>query len=100
MDGTLDRIRAMNARVSTLAAAEGHDNDFERYQMINAFDAHWVVHLGKSPRRGRRNPGVRIPVKAISQSGVFDHPRSEAAKRPTRGLGSLPDDHLLSMCCG
>ncbi len=43
---------------------------------------------------------LRIPVKAISQSGVFDHPRSEAAKRPTRGLGSLPDDHLLSMCCG
>ncbi len=45
-------------------------------------------------------PGeLRIPVKAISQSGVFDHPRSEAVKRPTRGLGSPPADHLLSMCC-
>lgn len=39
---------------------------------------------------------MRIPAKAISQSGVFDHPRSEAAERPTRGLGSSPDAHLLS----
>jgi len=43
---------------------------------------------------------VRIPAKAISQSGVFDHPRSEAAERPTLGRGSPPDDHLLSGCCG
>ncbi len=27
-------------------------------------------------------------------------PGSEAAERPTRGLGSPPDDHLLSMYCG
>ena len=43
---------------------------------------------------------VRIPVKPISQSGVFDHPHSEAAERPTRGLGSAPDGHLLSSLCG
>ena len=45
-------------------------------------------------------PEVRIPAKAISQSGVFDHPRSEAAERPTLGRGSPPDDHLLSGGCG
>jgi len=44
--------------------------------------------------------GMRIPAKAISQSGVFDHPRSEAAERPTLGRGSPPDDHLLSGGCG
>ena len=38
---------------------------------------------------------LRIPVKAISQSGVFDHPRSEAAKRPTRRVASPLDAHLL-----
>jgi hypothetical protein len=43
---------------------------------------------------------LRISAKAISPSGVFDHPRSEAAERPTRGSGSLPDHHLLSMGCG
>jgi len=50
-----------------------------------------VVSLGRS--------SVRIPAKAISPSGVCDHPRSEAAERPTRGSGSPPDHHLLSMCC-
>ena len=58
---------------------------------------------------GRRRQGksfildevsLRIPAKAISQSGVFDHPRSEAAERPTLGRGSPPDDHLLSGGCG
>ena len=43
---------------------------------------------------------LRIPRKPISQSGVFDHPRSEAAKRPTRELGSAPDGHLLSSVSG
>ena len=33
---------------------------------------------------------VRIPRKPISQSGVFDHPRSEAAGRPTRRLAFSP----------
>ena len=52
--------------------------------------------------RGERHGAVtrvagqlRIPVKAISQSGVFDHPRSEAAKRPTRRVASPLDAHLL-----
>jgi len=46
------------------------------------------------------NAYLRIPAKAISQSGVFDHPRPEAAERPTLGRGSPPDDHLLSGGCG
>ena len=29
---------------------------------------------------------LRIPLNPIAHSGVFDHPRSEAAERPTRGL--------------
>jgi hypothetical protein len=46
---------------------------------------------GQAERRPEiENLEVRIPAKAISQSGVFDHPRSEAAKRPTRGLTSHP----------
>ncbi len=43
---------------------------------------------------------VRIPANPIAHSGVFDHPRSEAAERPTRGLRSPPDGHLLSVVCG
>ena len=43
---------------------------------------------------------VRIPRKPISQSGVFDHPRSEAAKRSTESLVSAPDGHPLSSLSG
>ena len=43
---------------------------------------------------------VRIPLNPISQSGVFDHPPSEAAERPTRGRSSAPDGYLLSVVCG
>jgi predicted DsbA family dithiol-disulfide isomerase len=45
--GSLEQVHALNARVSALAAAEGLDYDFERYQVINTFDAHRVAHLGK-----------------------------------------------------
>jgi predicted DsbA family dithiol-disulfide isomerase len=37
----------MNARVTALAAAEGLEYHFERYRVINTFDAHRVAHLGK-----------------------------------------------------
>ena len=46
--GSLEQVRLMNARVTALAAAEGLAYDFERYQVINTFDAHRVAHLGKS----------------------------------------------------
>lgn len=46
--GSLEQVQVMNARVTALAAAEGLAYDFERYQVINTFDAHRVAHLGKS----------------------------------------------------
>jgi predicted DsbA family dithiol-disulfide isomerase len=47
LGGSIEQIRAMNDRVTALAAAEGLAYDFERYQVINTFDAHRVAHLGK-----------------------------------------------------
>jgi predicted DsbA family dithiol-disulfide isomerase len=35
----------MDERVTALAAAEGLDYDFERYTVVNTFDAHRVAHL-------------------------------------------------------
>jgi predicted DsbA family dithiol-disulfide isomerase len=43
---TMDEIRVLNERVIGLAAAEGLDYDFERYQVINTFDAHRLAHFG------------------------------------------------------
>ncbi len=45
---SVDQVHEMNARVVGLAAAEGLHYDFDRYQVINTFDAHRVAHLGKA----------------------------------------------------
>jgi predicted DsbA family dithiol-disulfide isomerase len=48
LGATLEQVRTMNERVVSLAAAEGLDYDFERYQVINTFDAHRVAHLAQA----------------------------------------------------
>jgi predicted DsbA family dithiol-disulfide isomerase len=50
---TMDQVAALNDRVIGLAAAEGLDYDFERYQVINTFDAHRLTHLAKARGLGR-----------------------------------------------
>jgi predicted DsbA family dithiol-disulfide isomerase len=45
---TMDQVRALNERVIKLAAAEGLDYDFDRYQVVNTFDAHRLTHLAKA----------------------------------------------------
>jgi len=49
---TMEQVRALNERVIGLAAAEGLEYDFERYQVINTFDAHRLTHLAKARGRG------------------------------------------------
>jgi predicted DsbA family dithiol-disulfide isomerase len=46
--GSLEQVQVMNARITALAAAEGLDYHFERYQVINTFDAHRVAHLAQT----------------------------------------------------
>jgi predicted DsbA family dithiol-disulfide isomerase len=43
-----DQVRAMNANVTELAAAEGLDYHLDRYRVVNTFDAHRVLQLAKS----------------------------------------------------
>ncbi len=45
---TMEHVRALNDRVIGLAAAEGLDYDFERYQVVNTWDAHRLTHLAKA----------------------------------------------------
>ncbi len=46
--GTVEEVRAMNDHVKSLAAAEGLAYDFERYTLVNTFDAHRLTHLAKA----------------------------------------------------
>jgi predicted DsbA family dithiol-disulfide isomerase len=42
-----DQVRAMNAHVTELAAAEGLEYHLDRYRVVNTFDAHRVLQLAK-----------------------------------------------------
>jgi len=44
---SVDEARAMNDRVKGIAAEEGLVYDFDRYTMVNTFDAHRLTHLAK-----------------------------------------------------
>ncbi len=48
MGGTVEQARAMNERVTALAAEEGLDYHLDRYRVINTIDAHRVLHLAKT----------------------------------------------------
>ncbi len=52
LGGTVEQARALNARVTALAAAEGLEYHFERYQVVNTFDAHRMAHLARSQGLG------------------------------------------------
>ncbi len=45
---SVDEVHVLDQRVTALAAEEGLDYDFERYTVVNTFDAHRVAHLGAS----------------------------------------------------
>jgi predicted DsbA family dithiol-disulfide isomerase len=45
---SIAEVRAMNDRVTALAAEENLEYHLERYTVINTFDAHRVAHLGKA----------------------------------------------------
>ena len=45
---SVEQVHQLNARVVSLAAAEGLAYDFDRYQVINTLDAHRVAYLGKA----------------------------------------------------
>ena len=43
-----DEVRAMNAHVTELAAAEGLEYHLDRYRVVNTFDAHRVLQMAKA----------------------------------------------------
>lgn len=44
---TVEQIREMNANVTAIAAEEGLHYDFDRYVMVNTFDAHRLTQLAR-----------------------------------------------------
>ena len=44
---SIEDVRAGDARLTALAAEEGLDYHFERYRVVNTFDAHRILHLAR-----------------------------------------------------
>jgi predicted DsbA family dithiol-disulfide isomerase len=70
---TRDEVRRLNERVIALAAAEGLQYDFDRYQVINTFDAHRVAHLGASLGLGDAIE-ERLMRAQLEEGEVLDDP--------------------------
>src|SRR5690606_28355923 len=47
MGRSIDEVRAMNDHVTSIAAEEGLAYDFDRYKVVNTFNAHRLTHLAK-----------------------------------------------------
>ena len=72
---TKEQVHELNARVVSLAAAEGLAYDFDRYQVINTFDSHRVAHLGATHGLGDAVT-ERFLSGQLEQGEVLDDPET------------------------
>lgn len=70
---TTDQARAMNERVTALAAAEGLDYDLDSYTVVNTFDAHRLTHLAKA-----RDLGAEMHERLLRAQLVEGHVLDDA----------------------
>jgi predicted DsbA family dithiol-disulfide isomerase len=89
MGATIEQVRALSDRVMGLAAAEGLDYDFERYQVVNTFDAHRVTHLARA-----RGLGAEIQERLLRaqlvEGEILDDPDTLA--RLGADVGLAPEE--------
>jgi predicted DsbA family dithiol-disulfide isomerase len=73
MGTTVEQARAMNARVTELAAAEGLEYHFETYRVVNTFDAHRVMHLAKAQGLGTQAHERLLRAQLVEGEILEDH---------------------------
>jgi predicted DsbA family dithiol-disulfide isomerase len=73
LGASLDQVRALNRRVIDLAAAEGLAYDFDRYQVVNTFDAHRVTHLAKARGLGEEVQERLLRAQLVEGEVLDDH---------------------------
>jgi predicted DsbA family dithiol-disulfide isomerase len=73
LGGSVDQVRQLDARVTALAAAEGLAYDFDRYVVVNTFDAHRVAHLAASRGLGEAIEERLLRAQLI-EGEVLDDP--------------------------
>ena len=86
--GSPEQIRAMNERVTRIAAEEGLQYDFSRYTVVNTFDAHRMTHLAKAHGLGTE-AHERLLRAQLVEGEVLDDP--ETLVRLTTEIG-VPEE--------
>lgn len=72
---SIEQVRAMNQQITELAAAEGLAYDFDRYTVVNTFDAHRLAHLAKAHGLGAELH-ERLLRAQLVEGEVLDDPET------------------------
>ena len=72
---TIEQVRELTEGVTALAAAEGLDYHFERYVVVNTFDAHRLTHLAKANGVGNEIQERFLRAQLI-EGEVLDDPHT------------------------
>ena len=70
---SIERAQAMNDQVKAIAAEEGLVYDFDRYTVVNTFDAHRLTHLAKAQGLGTEMHERLLRAQLI-EGEVLDDP--------------------------
>lgn len=70
---SVEQARTMNARLGTLAKAEGLDFRFDRVQMGNTFDGHRLVHLAAEAGKGQEMQERLMRAYFVEGESVGEH---------------------------
>jgi len=93
---TLEEVRAGDERLTALAAAEGLEYHFERYRVVNTFDAHRLLHLARAHGLGSE-AHERFMRAQLVEGEVMDDP--ETLTRLAEEVG-VPADATRAVLAG
>jgi predicted DsbA family dithiol-disulfide isomerase len=92
----IEDVRAGDERLTALAAAEGLDYHFERYRVVNTFDAHRVLHLARAHGLGSE-AHERFMRGQLTEGEVMEDP--DTLIRLAAEVG-LPGDAVRDVLAG
>ena len=92
---SVDEVHRLDQQVTALAAAEGLAYDFERYTVVNTFDAHRVAHLGAAQGHGDAIQ-ERLLRAQLVEGEVLDDPATLVRLAGEVGLGASDVEGVLA----